>query len=118
MLKKIKSSTVLLGLVFTIAVAVALIVLAYVGYLSPEIYARVQSYLYDFGIDTMGALVCAALFFGCMKQKGDGTRAFRTLVVLVSCGFAANAAMYFIMGAPSLASFTFAFCLISKCWTS
>ena len=114
MLKKIKNSTVLLGLFFTIAVAVGLVVLAYVGYLNSEIYARVQPYLYDFGIDAMGALVCAALFFGCMKQKGDGIGAFRTLVVLVSSGFATNAVMYFTMGAPDLVNATFVFCLISK----
>ena len=114
MLKKIKENAVLIGLVFTIAIAVLLIVLSYVGYMNPQVYARMQPYLYDFGIDIMGALVCAALFFGCMKQKGDGTRAFRTLVVLVSGGFAANAVMYFFMGVPEFAKLTFAFVLISK----
>lgn len=114
MLKKLKKSTVLLGLIYTIALAVTLLVLSYVGYLDPQIYARVQPYLYDFGIDAMGALVCAALFFGCMKQKGDGVGAFRVLVILVSSGFVANAAMYFTMGVPDLSKATFAFCLISK----
>ena len=114
MLKKLKKKTFLIGLIFTIAVAVALLALCYVGYLDAQIYARIQPYLYDFGIDVLGALVCAALFFGCMKQEGDGTSAFRTLVVMVSGGFAANAFMYFTMGVPELAKLTFAFCMASK----
>ncbi len=114
MLKKIKKQTVLIGLIFTIGVAVLLFFLVCVGYADSQTVARMQPYMFDFGMDVMGSFVCAALFFGCMKQEGEGTRAFRTLVFLVSSGFAANALMYYTIGVPDSAKLTFALCLASK----
>ena len=113
-IKKIKNKTVVLGLIFTIAIAVLLLALVFIGYGDSQISTRMQPYLYDLGIDTLGALVCAALFFGCMKQEGDGVRSFRALVSLVSAGFASNAAMYFTLNLPELTKANFVFCLLSK----
>ena len=112
--KKFMKNTVLLGLIFAIAVAALHLALVFVGGGDPQIIARMQPFSYDIGIDTLGALVCAALFFGCLKQEGDGVRSFRALVVLVSASFASNVAMYFTLGIPELAKANFAFCLLSK----
>ena len=114
MIKKLKENTVILGLIFTTVVALFVIGFTWMAYGDAQTYARMQPYLYDIGVDSMGALVCAALFFGCMKQKGEGIEAFRTLVVLVSSSFAVNILMYYTMGVPEQSMLTFAFCLISK----
>ncbi len=114
MLKKLRKNAVLFGLIFTIVVAVIHLALVFIYSADPQVVVRIQPFSFDIGIDTLGALVCAALFFGCMKQEGDGSRSFRALVVLVSAGFASNAFMYFTMGAEGPSLLVFAFCFMSK----
>ena len=109
MIKKLKDIRIY-GLIFTIAAALFVIVLS-----SPFFTeARLQPYLYNSGIDSMGALICAALFYGCMRQEGDGVRAFRILIVLVSACFVVNEVMCYTILEPGLRTLCFVFCLLSK----
>ena len=112
-LRKLKQHTLLYGLIFTIAAAVGSFVLTWVIF-GEEVFARMQPYLFDCGIDVMGAFACAALYYGTMRQEGDGAKTFRTLIVLVSAGFVDNALMYYTMALPEKGGFTFVFVLISK----
>ena len=114
MIQKLKKNGALFGLIFTVAVALLVIGLTWVAYLDQNIYARMQTFLYDCGVDAIGALVSAGLFYGCMKQKGEGTEAFRILNLFVSAGFAVNFLLYFTMGVPEESGFTFTFALLSK----
>ena len=82
--KKLKENHVLIGLGFTIVSAVFVIVLS-----DPFLKeARLRDFMYDAGVDSMGALFSAALFYGCMRQKGEGSSAFRALILLSSACFA------------------------------
>ena len=73
------------------------------------------SRLFDSGVDTMGALICAALFYGCIKQDGDGSRIFRILIVLVCSCFTVNEVMiYVLIAAPEHTVTGFIFCMLSK----
>ena len=96
MIKNFKKHRVLLGLTITIAVALLMVGMTCVIFYATQDYERMQEFLYDCGIDVLGALVCAALYFGCMKQEGDGAKIFRTLNVLASASFATNFFIYSI----------------------
>jgi len=73
------------------------------------------SRLFDSGVDTLGALICAALFYGCFKQDGDGSRIFRILIVLVCSCFTVNEVMiYVLIAAPEHTAAGFIFCMLSK----
>ena len=113
-IKKIKDHSVLIGLAFTVAIALFSVGMVYVIYYDEQAYARMQEYLFDCGMDVLGALVSAALYFGCMKQEGDEARAFRTLDVYVSLCFAANLLMYYTLGVPEQRGFVLLFVMISK----
>ena len=110
MLKKLKEKADLLGMVFTAASAVFVILLSAPFLTEP----RLQAFMYDAGVDSVGALFSAALFFGCVRQKGEGNRAFKWLIVLVSACFAVNEAMLYTQGAPEMSALCFALCLLSK----
>ena len=114
MIKKLKRNVPVLGLVFTTASALLSLLFSTVGYLDATTYARMQPYLFDCGVDNMGVLVCAALFFGCMKQEGDGGRTFRALIDMVSACFFVNLLMYFVIGVPELRIATLICILLSK----
>ena len=114
MIQKLRKHSVLFGLIFTIAAALFCVAMSWVVSYDTEALERMKPYLFDCGIDIMGALICAALYFGCMKQSGAGTKAFRTLNVFVSAGFAVNLLMYYTMGAPGKHVFTLIFVLLSK----
>ena len=114
MLKKNEKASLLIGLIFTVAAALICIGLSWLFFLDEEIYARMVDSLFDCGIDAMGAFTCAALYFGTMKQEGDGTRAFRTLNVMVCAGFLVNVLMYFTLGVPELRPVNFAMVMLSK----
>lgn len=107
---KQKNIGVIFGLIFTIASAVFVIALSTPFFTEPGL----KDSLFDVGVDSMGALFCAALFFGCIKQNGDGTNAFRILVILVSAGFAVNEVIRFSLGVPKLRTLCFLMCMISK----
>ena len=109
MIKKLKDIR-LYGLIFTIASALFII-----GFSAPFFSeARLQPYLYNSGVDSLGALICAALYFGCMAQKGEGIRAFRILILLVSACFVANEIICYTVLAPDSRTLCFIFCLLSK----
>ena len=110
MLKKLKEKADLMGMVFTAASAVFVILLSAPFLTEP----RLQAFMYDAGVDSVGALFSAALFFGCVRQKGEGNRAFKWLIVLVSACFAVNEAMLYTQGALGMSALCFALCLLSK----
>jgi len=109
MLKKIKWLR-LIGLVYTIAVAVFLIVWSDINFYKP----RIQPYLFDFGVDCIGSLICIALFYGCLRQEGEGTRIFRLLIVMVSSSFLINEVTLFITGLSELRALYFTVCVINR----
>ncbi|MBR3225667.1 MAG: serine/threonine-protein phosphatase [Atopobiaceae bacterium] len=114
MLNKIKESRVFLGLLFTILSAVISFALSWLLFSDQEILSRVGEHLYDCGIDVIGAFVCAALYFGSMRQEGSGSREFRILTAFVSAGFLANGLMFFMGSALGRATLFFVFAMTSK----
>ena len=114
MIQRIKKRSVVLGLIFSIAAALFCAALNWVVSYDTQGLERMKPYLFDCGIDLLGALVCAALYFGCMKQSGDGAKAFRTLNVFLSASFTVNLLMYFNLGVPEKHVFTFIFVMLSK----
>lgn len=110
MIRKLKNNTAIYGLIFTIASAIFLIYLSLV-FFEEE---RLTESLFDAGVDAAGALFCAALFFGCMKQNGNGIGYLRALIVLVSACFTVNEAMYYTLKVPEWRMICFALCLASK----
>ena len=109
MIKRLKDIR-LYGLIFTIASA--LFILVFSNSFFTE--ARFQPFLYNAGVDSLGALICAALYFGCMDQKGEGIRAFRILILLVSACFVVNEIICYTVLAPDSRTLCFIFCLLSK----
>jgi len=108
---KLRDKTGPLGLLFTIAAAVFTMVLSDAFFFDDP---RLEPFLFDAGVDSLGALISAALYYGSMKQKGDGSKEFRALVVLVNSSFMVNALIYFTLGVPERSSFTFASVMLSK----
>ncbi len=106
-----KKITILIGLIFTIASGVFTMVLGSLFFVKN---VRLDAYMFDAGVDLLGALICAALFFGCMQQVGSGSRQFRGLIVLVSAGFVLNDLMYFTLSLDGYDYLTFAAIMASK----
>ncbi|MBQ6757356.1 MAG: serine/threonine-protein phosphatase [Oscillospiraceae bacterium] len=109
-----KKHSIVIGLIFTIASALFAVGMTYVAYLDQQAYERMQTFLYDCGMDSLGAMVSAALYFGCRKQEGDGAKAFRTLNVFVSASFVANFLLYYTIGVPEQRTLIFVFVMLSK----
>ncbi len=86
MIKKIKDNIVIIELIFAIASAVLLIDLSE-HFWTEE---RLLPLLFNVGVDLMGLLVCAALIYGSMRQKGEGTNEFRRLIVFSDLSFLVN----------------------------
>ena len=80
MIKKLKDNVVIIELIFSIASAVILIHFSELFWTEE----RLLSLLFNVGVDLIGLLVCAALIYGSMRQKSEGTRDFR-LLILRSC---------------------------------
>ena len=97
MISFLKKNSVKIGLIITVTYAVFIYGMTLVAYSDFEVYTKMMEYLFDCGIDAMSAMASAALFFGCMKQDGNGARLFRTMIAIVSSGFLANFLMYFSM---------------------
>ena len=114
MLDKIKGSRVLPGLLFTLVSAAASFALSWALFSDQETLSRVGERLYDCGIDVIGAFVCAALYFGSMRQEGGGAREFSALTALVSAGFLTNGLMFFMGLALGRSTLFFAFAMASK----
>jgi len=114
MLDKIRSKGVLLGFCFTLLSATISFVFSWVFFLNDDIIANMGEFLYDCGIDITGAFVCAALYYGSMRQEGKGAKAFSALIVLVSAGFLVNAIMYFSALVLDNQTLSFMFIMLSK----
>ncbi len=114
MIKWLANNRTLLGLIFTLASAVASFALSWVLFDARETLLSVGERLYDCGIDVFGSFVCAALYFGSMRQEGSGAREFRILVVLASAGFLVNGFMFFVGLALKQETLFFAFAMASK----
>ena len=109
MIKKLKVIR-FYGLFFSIASA--LFIIAFSAPFFTE--ARLMPYLYNSGIDSFGALICVALYYGCLAQKGEGIRAFRILILLVSACFVVNEVISYTILVPECRALCFVFCLLSK----
>ena len=110
MIKKLKDLK-LFGLIYMIASAFFIMAMSVPFFTEEALFSR----LFDSGVDTMGALICAALFYGCFKQDGDGSRIFRILIVLVCSCFTVNEVMiYVLIAAPEHTVTGFIFCMLSK----
>ena len=110
MINKIKENRAIIGLIFTIVSAVFVVALSSPFFTDP----RLKECLFDAGVDSAGALFCAALYFGCMKQTGNAISALRAMIVLVCACFVVNETMYFTLGVPKLSVICFVCCLLSK----
>ena len=110
MIKKLKDLK-FYGLIYMIASAFFIMAMSVPFFTEEVLFSR----LFDSGVDTMGALICAALFYGCIKQNGDGSRIFRILIVLVCSCFTVNEVMiYVLIAAPEHTVTGFIFCMLSK----
>ena len=110
MIKKLKFRPEIFGLVFTIASALFIISLSFPFFTEK----RLEPYLYNSGIDSIGALICAALFYGCMKQEGSGIKLFRILIVLVCACFLVNEVICFTVLVSDYRVICFISCFLSK----
>lgn len=116
MLTKMKNLTIwkrisgVLGLILTIAAAVLITALSYPFFLEE----RLMGHHWNVGIDCLGALICAALFYGCLKQNSDGVKYFRRLIVCVCASFFVNELICFTVLVPEYKTIFFVFCLLSK----
>ncbi len=110
MIKKLKDLK-FYGLIYMIASAFFIMAMSVPFFTQEVLFSR----LFDSGVDTMGALICAALFYGCIKQDGDGSRIFRILIVLVCSCFTVNEVMIYVLTAvPEHTVTGFIFCMLSK----
>lgn len=111
MIQKYKRYSLISGLVFTILAALFSFTFTWIIF-TDDTFIRMEEYLFDCGIDVMGAFVCAALYYGTMKQESDGAKPFRALIILACSGFIVNALYYFTADVPEYRTLNFAFVLI------
>ena len=109
MITKLKNIKIY-GLIFTIAATLFVIALSTPFFIEE----RLQPYLYNAGIDSIGTLICAALFYGCMRQDEIGIKFFRILIVLVCASFVINEVVCFSVFVPEMRTLCFVFCMLSK----
>ncbi len=109
MIKKLKDIKIY-GLIFTI-LSTLFVMLSGTSFF---IEARLQQYLYNIGIDSMGAIICAALFYGCMRQGESGIKFFRLLIISVCASFVVNEVIGYTVLVPDYRMACFVFCLLSK----
>ena len=110
MIKKLKFKPEIFGLIFTIASALFCLTIGF-AFFTEE---RLQPFQYNMGIDSMGALICAALYYGCMRQEGSGIKPFRILIILVCACFVVNEVICYTVLIPEYRVICFVFCLLSK----
>ena len=67
MIQKLKKNSAVLGLAFTLAAALFTLGMTYMVYFDLQAYVRMQSFLFDCGVDTICAVISAGLYYGCMK---------------------------------------------------
>lgn len=100
----------LIGFLYTIAVAVFLIIWSDTYFYEP----RIQPYLFDFGVNCVGSLICIALFYGCLRQEGEGTSIFRLLILLLTTSFLINEMVLFVTDLSELRALFFALSVTAK----
>ena len=110
---KLKDKRIVGGLIFTVIAALICMGLTWVFFID-EVFARMKDYLFDCGMDVMGAFTCAALYYGAMRQESEGATEFRALNVFTCAGFLVNALMYYTTGIPNQGWINFIFVLLSK----
>lgn len=98
--KPLEKYLILFGLIFTIISAVLCAVLSFEAFLDEETYIRMLPHLYDCGLDSMCTAISAALFFGCMKEKGEGADSFRIMTVMSNACCLLNFFMYYLYELP------------------
>ncbi len=109
MLKKIKDKIQLYELIFTIALAISMLVL---GMLFFEEEKPMMS-MFNSGVDQIGVLVCAALIYGCSRQKAEGSSCFRVLIIILSLSFAVNEGLSYTINVPEMRTVYFILCLVN-----
>ena len=110
MIKKLKD-TKFYGIIYTIASAFFIMAMSMPFFTNERLFSN----LFDTGVDVLGALICVALFYGCMKQEGEGSRVFRIMIVLVCSCFTVNIViMYVLIVVPEQTVLAFVFCMLSK----
>ena len=109
----LKDKRIIAGLIFTVAAALISMGFTWIFFMD-DIFARMKEFLFDCGIDVMGAFICAALYYGTLRQEGEGTGTFRLLNVLTCAGFLVNALMYYTTGVSGQGPVNFVFVLFSK----
>ena len=107
----LKRKTIIVGLCLTVALAFGGLILGLQFFDNPRLDA---ASLFHAGMDVMGALVCAVLFYGCMGQVEQTTRSFSFLVVMAGASFVLNELMWFVVGVPRWHALYFGCCLLSK----
>lgn len=111
MIQRYKKYSLISGLIFTVMAALFSFTYTWIIF-TDDSFVRMKEYLFDCGIDVMGAFVCAALYYGSMKQEGDGAKTFRTLIVLACSGFIVNALFYYTTEVPEYRIYNFVFVLL------
>jgi hypothetical protein len=109
MINKLKDIKIY-GLIFTILSTLFIMVFG----TSFFIEARLQPFLYNIGIDSMGTIICAALFYGCMRQGESGIKFFRFLILSVCASFVVNEVICYTVAMPDYRMVCYVFCLLSK----
>ncbi len=109
MINKLKDIKIY-GLIFTILSTLFVLVLGTNFFME----ARLQRFLYNTGIDTMGTIICAALFYGCMRQGESGIKFFRLLIISVCASFVVNEVISYTALVPDYRMICYVFCLLSK----
>ena len=75
MQRKLKNNAAIPGLIYTVGLAVFCIVLALIFFTEQ----RLSDYLFDIGVDSVGALISAALFFGIGQRDVSLVRFLKTV---------------------------------------
>ena len=109
MIQKLKDIKIY-GFIFTILSTIFVVGLSALFFTDE----RLEKFLYNAGIDSIGALVCVVLFYGCMAQDGNGIKYFRSLIILVCSCFVFNEVICFTTNIPDYRTLCFVFCLLSK----
>lgn len=75
---------------------------------------RLKTYLFDFGVNSIGSLISVGVFFGCIRQEESGSKTFRALLITVTTCFLCNEMMLFTMNVPEWKTICFILCIVDK----
>lgn len=103
---KLTRSTLLVGMIFLIVVA---ILCSWLGLIMVNSKLLEQRELLHAGIDVMGAFVCVVLYYGCIgdgkQELAQSTRYFILMILMNSFSFLLNECGWFLHGNPSMSNF-------------